>query len=205
MDERGRPFACKSLVVGGEYFIPSPPSKTASTETLPTSKVAASIPPTRGTNVGETPDFSGNPVGCNHHRKRLLRRIVVASGSVSPESLSGFKTGDGSTEGRGLFVLPPGLGSVGNPSAVHVVSLDESTAACPGGLDGACVLHLTTTMRMAKGEDEDGSEGVLGRAAKGLLTAAGVHEVGDLFWRSVAGCGVFWGGGCTHLLLALIV
>lgn len=187
MDERGRPFACKSLVVGGEYFIPSPPSKTASSETLPTSKPSASTSPTRETNVGQTPGYSGNPVedssGCNRRRERLLRRIVIASGSVTPETMSGYKyeeSDEGSTKGRGLFVLPPGLRSVGNPSAVHVVSLDESTAACPGGLDGACVLHLTTTKVMVKGDDEDGSEGVLGRAAKGLLTAAGVHEVGDL-------------------------
>lgn len=120
---------------------------------------------------------------------------MVASGPVTPESMSAYKNeedGDGPTKGRGLFVLPPGLRCVGNPSAVHVVSLDESTAACPGGLDGACVLHLTTTIAAESskgnvygdgnenGEDENGSEGVLGRAAKGLLEAAGVHEVGEM-------------------------
>lgn len=160
--------------------------------------------------------------------------------------------------GRGLCVLPPDLESVGNPAAVHVVSLDEDTAACPGKLDGACVIHLTTTTattttsaeavsteaekaveafpQRGSGEgagvvtvetaapaaadgsspsrfhpsatmvapvsgeagaavaadaagaagaadaadldDENGSEGVLGRAARELLAAAGVEEVG---------------------------
>lgn len=138
-------------------------------------------------------------------------------------------------EGRGcgLCVLPPGLESVGNPAAVHVVSLDEGTAACPGGLEGACVLHLTTTAVVSDGaveggvggverapaaaaavergeaaaaegpgeedgvvdgglsssasaatgggpvaDGENGSQGVLGRAAEELLAAAGVEEVG---------------------------
>ena len=66
--------------------------------------------------------------------RRLLRRVVVVSGPVAPEGA-----------GRGLCVLPPRLRCVGNPAAVHAVSLDEGTVACPGGLDGACVLHLTTT------------------------------------------------------------
>lgn len=130
--------------------------------------------------------------------------MVLASGPVAPEGA-----------GRGLCVLPPGLRSVGNVAAVHVVSLDEETVVCPGGLDGACVLHLTTTTatcssdegdadsagivgssREGGGEregdsagwgkvlesvdsvvDEDGSDGVLGRAARGLMEAAGVQEV----------------------------
>ena len=164
---------------------------------------------------------------------------MLASGPVAPEG-----------RGRGLCVLPPGLESIGNPAAVHVVSLDEGTAACPGGLEGACVLHLTTTApavsapatlasegartavegggcvvdsplaatgveggevaaaaaaaaAAAEGregggggrdggtssasdaaaggagvvEDENGSQGVLGRAARELLAAAGVEEV----------------------------
>ncbi|CAM9323865.1 unnamed protein product [Scytosiphon promiscuus] len=261
VDDAGRAFACSTLVVGGEFFALSPgttfginaspkneeerlrqplsPTTTAAKATTPTTPTSSALqsqapsppPPSSTSPLSPSPPPpppapapetrpDGTP---GRVRSRLLRRVVIASGPVAPEG-----------RGRGLCVLPPGLESVGNPAAVHVVSLDESTAACPGNLDGACVIHLTTTAvggsaptdvfeggravgggteagekkagttaaagveagAAAAGElegagavnggsggvsvDENGKEGVLGRAARELLSAAGVDEIWSL-------------------------
>eukprot|EP00903_Cladosiphon_okamuranus_P013595 g12662.t1 len=250
VDDAGRAFACSSLVVGGEFFATSPTTNTDTTANNPNqpqlqptpsptpvlnTTATSPPPPTTTTTTTTTTSPSSNPPAvatsnCPRGR-RLLRRIVLASGPVAPEA-----------RGRGLCVLPPGLESVGNTAAVHVVSLDEGTMACPGGLEGACVLHLTTTApadsawlsegagtavgvggfgvkqapaaavnrgdaaaegREGEGEgevgqenlssssdaaadggpvveDENGSQGVLGRAARELLVAAGVEELWSL-------------------------
>lgn len=271
VDDAGRAFACSTLVVGGEFFSLSPGATSASNSsensseneeqrlrqrppspTTATPTTTTAPPPTPPPSTPQSQPLTPPPplssttrllppetrplATPSRLRSRLLRRVVIASGPVAPEG-----------RGRGLCVLPPGLESVGNPAAVHVVSLDESTAACPGNLDGACVIHLTTTTTTASAasaangeastpgdseggqalsvgdaaqvdcsrkeieaaagtgaaavggveagldrgpggvsEDENGREGVLGRAARELLAAAGVEEVG-----CNSGCGWF--------------
>lgn len=220
VDDAGRAFACSFLVVGGEFFAASPPTNTQQPTTTPVPEQLSAPPPPP---TPETPPTIGTGRSSIRVRGRLLRRVVLASGPVAPEG-----------RGRGLCVLPPGLQSIGNPAAVHVVSLDDTTAACPENLGGACVIHLTTTTTRAgeaddssqagpgsqgapmnqdgkggeendpagvvTGEgrnsgglpagfganasvdgplgDEDGRDGVLGRASRELLAAAGVKEVG---------------------------
>lgn len=209
IDETGRAFACGYLVVGAEYFTaPSTAGEGArpseegvkQTSAPQRSSPEAIVPTTQDlTDAREEtnevcPDLSVRVSArrmAPRHRHRLLRRVVLASGPVAPEG-----------RGRGLCVLPPGLESVGNPAAIHVVSLDEATAACPGDLEGACVLQLTSTATAlndtpvasdvvqdkedkeeGKGcqgngmVDEDGEDGVLGRASRELLAGAGVEEV----------------------------
>ncbi|CAN0401604.1 unnamed protein product, partial [Ectocarpus sp. 12 AP-2014] len=206
VDDAGRGFACSFLVVGGEFFAASPPTSTQQPTKTPVPE-QLSAPHPRPPPSPETLPTAGTGSSCRV-RGRLLRRVVLASGPVAPEG-----------RGRGLCVLPPGLQSIGNPAAVHVVSLDDTTAACPENLGGACVIHLTTTTTRAgeaddsgqagvgsqgasiyqdrKGEEEkevsagahvnvdgpedkDGRDGVLGRASKELLAAAGVEEIWSL-------------------------
>ncbi|CAM9267647.1 unnamed protein product, partial [Ectocarpus sp. 13 AM-2016] len=206
VDDAGRAFACSFLVVGGEFFAASPPTSTQQpTKTPVPEHLSAPHPPPPPS--PETLPTAGTG-SSSRVRGRLLRRVVLASGPVAPEG-----------RGRGLCVLPPGLQSIGNPAAVHVVSLDDTTAACPENLGGACVIHLTTTTTRAgevndsgqagvesqgasitqdrEGEEEkevpagahanvdgpedkDGTDGVLGRASKELLAAAGVEEIWSL-------------------------
>ncbi|CAN0366201.1 unnamed protein product, partial [Ectocarpus sp. 12 AP-2014] len=136
VDDAGRAFACSFLVVGGEFFAASPPTNTQQpTKTPVPEQLSAPHPPPLPS--PETLHTAGTG-SSSRVRGRLLRRVVVASGPVAPEG-----------RGRGLCVLPPGLQSIGNPAAVHVVSLDDTTAACPENLGGACVIHLTTTTTRA--------------------------------------------------------
>lgn len=221
VDDAGRAFACSFLVVGGEFLAASPPTDTQQPTTTPVPEHLSAPPPPPPPPADTLPNAGAG--SSSRVRSRLLRRVVLASGPVAPEG-----------RGRGLCVLPPGLQSIGNPAAVHVVSLDDTTAACPDNLGGACVIHLTTTTTRAGEADEgsqagavgsqgapmnqdregaeeeqvpagagvttgegrnsgglsasfgvvdgrgneDGSDGVLGRASRELLAAAGVEEVG---------------------------
>ncbi|CAN0370420.1 unnamed protein product, partial [Ectocarpus fasciculatus] len=207
VDDAGRAFACSFLVVGGEFLAASPSTDIQQPTTTPVPEHLSAPPPPPPAAAADTLPNAGAG-SSSRVRSRLLRRVVLASGPVAPEG-----------RGRGLCVLPPGLQSIGNPAAVHVVSLDDTTAACPDNLGGACVIHLTTTTSIvgdssqagvvgspgapvnqdregAEEEqvpagaagfgvvdgrgNEDGSDGVLGRASRELLAAAGVEEIWSL-------------------------
>ncbi|CAM9691821.1 unnamed protein product, partial [Ectocarpus fasciculatus] len=221
VDDAGRAFACSFLVVGGEFLAASPSTDIQQPTTTPVPEHLSAPPPPPPAAAADTLPNAGAG-SSSRVRSRLLRRVVLASGPVAPEG-----------RGRGLCVLPPGLQSIGNPAAVHVVSLDDTTAACPDNLGGACVIHLTTTTSIVgdssqagvvgspgapvnqdregaeeeqvpagagvtTGEgrnsgglsagfgvvdgrgNEDGSDGVLGRASRELLAAAGVEEIWSL-------------------------
>eukprot|EP00904_Undaria_pinnatifida_P006085 jgi/Undpi1/2606/HiC_scaffold_13.g05985.m1 len=149
---RGTPSSAKQVVAGAGAAVVAGATVGAAGEpaaTAATEAAAAAIPtPVDGDTktVSRSSPSPSLPKRLRGHR-RLLRRVVVTSGPVGPEGA-----------GRGLFVLPPRLRCVGNPAAVHGVSLDEDTAACPPGLEGACVLHLTTTTTCDTSASEYASE-----------------------------------------------